>query len=80
MADEDGGSGMLVTLLLMFFGAMGAGMLPYYINVRESRLQLISALGGGLLLGSALAVVIPEGFHSFHSVRRVCVSAIHLHL
>ncbi|KAL4548184.1 hypothetical protein Ndes2526B_g07376 [Nannochloris sp. 'desiccata'] len=52
----------------MFFGALGAGYIPYYITVRESKLQLISALGGGLLLGSALAVVIPEGFHAFNDI------------
>ena len=63
--------GMTVTLLLMFFGALGAGYIPYFINVRESRVQLMSALGGGLLLGSALAVVIPEGFHAFHEVRNL---------
>jgi zinc transporter 9 len=43
--------------------------LPYYIKVSQSQLQLISTLGGGLLLGSALAVVIPEGFHAFNDVR-----------
>lgn len=62
-------AGMTLTLILMFFGALGAGYIPYFVSVRESRLQLMSALGGGLLLGSALAVVIPEGFHAFHEVR-----------
>lgn len=65
---SDGAAGLLATLLLMFFGALGAGYIPYYIKVKESKLQLISALGGGLLLGSALAVVIPEGFHAFNEV------------
>jgi|688.fasta_scaffold2688507_1 hypothetical protein len=64
------GAGLLATLLLMFFGALGAGYIPYFIKVKESQSQLISALGGGLLLGSALAVVIPEGFHAFNQVRK----------
>jgi len=70
---SDGAAGLLATLFLMFFGALGAGYIPYYITVRESKLQLISALGGGLLLGSALAVVIPEGFHAFNDVCRIYI-------
>lgn len=60
-------SSLTVTLLLMFFGALGSSYLPYYFSIKESQLQSLTALGGGLLLGSALAVVIPEGFHLFNA-------------
>lgn len=56
---------LFVTLLLMFLGAMGAGSLPYFMAVREGQLGVLGALGGGLLVGTALAVIVPEGFHSF---------------
>ena len=64
----------LVTVTaLLFFGALGAGYLPYFVSVGNARLQTVSALGGGLLIGSALAVVIPEGFNSFHEASPLVV-------
>lgn len=54
----------------MFFGALGAGYLPYYINVKDAKLNTMTALGGGLLIGSALSVVIPEGFRSFYDFQQ----------
>lgn len=57
---------LLAVLALMFFGALGASYLAYHINVPEARMQSFSALGGGLLIGSALTIIIPEGFHAFH--------------
>lgn len=68
MSGGQGGVQLLLTLGLMFFGALGAGFLPYYINVKDTKLNTMTALGGGLLIGSALAVVIPEGFRSFYEV------------
>jgi hypothetical protein len=44
-------AGMIIVLLLTFFGALGAGYLPYSIKVKESQLLVVSALGGGLLIG-----------------------------
>ena len=41
-----------------------AGML----TVTESQLGAVSALGAGLLVGTALAVVLPEGFDALHAV------------
>ena len=61
---------MLPTLVLMFVGALVSGWLPFVMRVRESHLQTMSALGGGLLIGSALAVIVPEGFHAYAEVRR----------
>lgn len=59
---------LLVVLLLMFFGAFAAGSLPYILNLRESRLRGVSGFGGGLLMGTVLSIVIPEGFHAFGEV------------
>ena len=45
-------------------GVFCAGML----TVTESQLGAVSALGAGLLVGTALAVVLPEGFDALHAV------------
>lgn len=56
---------LAVTLGLMFFGAYGAGYVPYAFDVHESQINTLASLGGGLMVGSSLAVIIPEGFHAF---------------
>lgn len=47
-----------VTLLLMFVGALGSGALPYFLSISETQLDVVGALGGGLLIGTALAVIV----------------------
>jgi zinc transporter 9 len=76
--EAEAGASMLSTLLLMFFGALISGCLPYFMRVKESHLQTVAALGGGLLIGSALAVIVPEGFHAFARVRLLpaCLPAV----
>ncbi|KAK9904719.1 hypothetical protein WJX75_001223 [Coccomyxa subellipsoidea] len=44
-------------------------MLPLLIEVSEGKLAVMAALGGGLLVGTALSVIIPEGFHAFQSAQ-----------
>ncbi|XP_020299931.1 zinc transporter ZIP9 [Pseudomyrmex gracilis] len=46
---------------VMLVGSCLAGSLPLLINLSEDKLQLVSILGAGLLVGTALAVIIPEG-------------------
>jgi zinc transporter 9 len=45
----------------MFLGAFGAGYFPLAFNLSEGRLRVITIFGAGLLVGTALAVIIPEG-------------------
>lgn len=56
---------LLTTLALMFFGALACGCAPFFLRVKDTHLQTVAALGAGLMIGSALAVIIPEGFHAF---------------
>lgn len=56
---------LAITLGLMFFGAYGAGYVPYAFDVHESQIHTLASLGGGLMVGSSLAVIVPEGFHAF---------------
>lgn len=48
-------------MVAMFLGAFGAGYVPLAFNLSESRLRAITIFGAGLLVGTALAVIIPEG-------------------
>lgn len=36
--------------------------------LQKTKMRLITVLGAGLLIGTALAVIIPEGIHSLYSV------------
>ncbi|KAF1808825.1 Zinc/iron permease [Eremomyces bilateralis CBS 781.70] len=59
-------------LLLSLSGAMGAasflaGLLPLSFSLTKRQLRLISALGTGILVGTALIVIIPEGIETLYS-------------
>jgi len=59
---------MLVFLcLIMLVGSYLAGILPLIVTLSEERLQLISIFGAGLLVGVALAVIIPEGIQMLYN-------------
>ncbi|XP_032356822.1 zinc transporter ZIP9 isoform X1 [Etheostoma spectabile] len=52
--------------LAMLVGCYVAGTIPLAVNFSEERLKLITVLGAGLLCGTALAVIIPEGVHALY--------------
>jgi len=45
----------------MFLGSYAAGFLPLAFTFSEQKVRLLSILGAGLLVGTALSVIIPEG-------------------
>uniref|UniRef100_A0A914YAL3 Uncharacterized protein n=1 Tax=Panagrolaimus superbus TaxID=310955 RepID=A0A914YAL3_9BILA len=45
----------------MFIGSYAAGFVPLAFTFSESKVRLLSILGAGLLVGTALAVILPEG-------------------
>lgn len=51
----------------MFLGSYVAGSIPMLFNMSESRMRMVSIFGAGLLLGTALSVIIPEGVESFYN-------------
>ncbi|XP_063988082.1 zinc transporter ZIP9 [Diachasmimorpha longicaudata] len=53
--------------VVMLVGSYLAGSLPLVMNLSEDKLQLVSVLGAGLLVGTALAVIIPEGIRALFS-------------
>nr|XP_020484347.1 zinc transporter ZIP9-like [Labrus bergylta] len=50
----------------MLVGCYVAGSIPLAVNFSEEKLKLITVLGAGLLCGTALAVIIPEGVHALY--------------
>lgn len=52
----------------MFVGCYLAGAIPLAFTMSEKRLRMISILGAGLLVGTALAVIIPEGVHALYEL------------
>ncbi|KNE59838.1 hypothetical protein AMAG_05292 [Allomyces macrogynus ATCC 38327] len=54
----------------MFVGSFGAGMLPLYVPLSESGMQLMNVFGAGMIVGTALVVILPEGVETLMSAER----------
>ncbi len=52
---------LIIFCAVMFFGSYLAGSAPLVMPMSEEKLHRVSVLGAGLLLGTALAVIVPEG-------------------
>lgn len=51
------------------------------LQISEAKFSALGALGAGLLTGTALAVIIPEGFHAFQAAQHATgmhCTALHL--
>ncbi|XP_063775092.1 zinc transporter ZIP9-B-like [Pseudophryne corroboree] len=62
--------GLLVVCLIslgMFLGCFLLGLIPLAVKLSEQKLQFVSVLGAGLLCGTALAIIIPEGIELLDS-------------
>ncbi|GFN96556.1 Zinc transporter zip9-like [Plakobranchus ocellatus] len=57
---------LLSLSLAMLVGCYLAGVIPLTISLSEDKLKLVTVLGAGLLVGTALAVIIPEGVHAMY--------------
>ncbi|CAL1542417.1 unnamed protein product [Lymnaea stagnalis] len=58
---------LLSLSIAMLVGCYLAGVIPLTISLSEEKLKLVTVLGAGLLVGTALAVIIPEGVHAMYS-------------
>jgi len=60
----------LILVLLSFAMLVGcyiAGSIPLAISFSEEKLKLVSVTGAGLLVGTALSVIVPEGIHTLYA-------------
>ncbi|ORX93986.1 Zinc/iron permease [Basidiobolus meristosporus CBS 931.73] len=54
--------------LAMFAGSFVAGSIPLSFRLSEDKLKILTAFGAGLLIGTALIVIIPEGVETIYSI------------
>uniref|UniRef100_A0A667XGQ4 Zinc transporter ZIP9 n=1 Tax=Myripristis murdjan TaxID=586833 RepID=A0A667XGQ4_9TELE len=59
----DGMSTITIIAVAMFVGCLIFGFIPLWIPLSEVKLKFVTLLGAGLLCGTALALIIPEGVH-----------------
>lgn len=64
----------------MFAGAFLAGYAPLSLSISANRMRLITVFGAGILIGTALNVIIPEGLHMWASASQPSHAAVeHVH-
>uniref|UniRef100_A0A1B0D327 Uncharacterized protein n=1 Tax=Phlebotomus papatasi TaxID=29031 RepID=A0A1B0D327_PHLPP len=55
---------LLCLVVVMLIGSYLAGNIPLVVSLSEEKLKVVSVFGAGLLVGTALTVIIPEGILS----------------
>ncbi|XP_061174385.1 zinc transporter ZIP9-like isoform X2 [Saccostrea echinata] len=58
---------LILLSLAMLIGCYVAGMIPLSITLSEDKLKSVTVFGAGLLVGTALAVIIPEGINAMYT-------------
>ena len=67
----DGLFTLLSLSVVMAVASFLAGILPLSLTLSASRLRLISTIGMGVLVGTSLVVIIPEGVETLYSASEV---------
>ncbi|XP_041970849.1 zinc transporter ZIP9 [Aricia agestis] len=65
----DGTVVLILLALVMLIGSYVAGSIPLNVSMSEDKLLKVTVFGAGLLVGTALAVIIPEGVRALFSER-----------
>lgn len=58
---------LILLSVAMLIGCYLSGLIPLAFTFSEEKLKLVTVFGAGLLVGAALAVIIPEGIHAMYS-------------
>ncbi|KAK9449650.1 ZIP zinc transporter-domain-containing protein [Limtongia smithiae] len=74
MAALTGLLSLFILVTLMALASFGAGMLPLVVALRPDRLRLVSAAGTGVLVGTSLIVIIPEGVETLYTAAGMLAS------
>jgi len=64
------GPGLVTVVALssvMFIASFGAGTVPLVMSLNQERMNILSSLGVGLLVGTSLGVVLPEGIEMLYA-------------
>ncbi|PWW79543.1 Zinc/iron permease [Tuber magnatum] len=67
---------LLLFSIVMAITSFGAGMLPLAVSLSPSQLRLISTVGMGVLVGTSLIVIIPEGIDTMYSAKTAPLSTM----
>ncbi|XP_046975778.1 zinc transporter ZIP9 [Vanessa cardui] len=70
----DGTWVLILLALVMLVGSYVAGSIPLNVSMSEDKLLKVTVFGAGLLVGTALAVIIPEGVRALFAERTVLVT------
>ncbi|XP_058815248.1 zinc transporter ZIP9 [Topomyia yanbarensis] len=57
---------LILLVIVMLVGSYIAGSIPLIVSLSEEKLKNVSIFGAGLLVGTALTVIIPEGIRSLY--------------
>lgn len=58
---------LILLVVVMLIGSYLAGSIPLVVTLSEEKLKVVTVFGAGLLVGTALAVIIPEGIRALYS-------------
>ncbi|ERF75128.1 hypothetical protein EPUS_07817 [Endocarpon pusillum Z07020] len=67
----DGLFTLLSLSMVMAIASFSAGLLPLSFSLTPSQLRLISTIGMGVLVGTSLIVIIPEGVDTLYSASKI---------
>ncbi|KAM8702753.1 hypothetical protein ACLKA7_005119 [Drosophila subpalustris] len=69
---------LILLVVVMLVGSYLAGSIPLVMRLSEEKLKFVTVLGAGLLVGTALTVIIPEGIRSLYmdSKREISTDAV----
>uniref|UniRef100_U5EPC8 Putative zip-like zinc transporter n=1 Tax=Corethrella appendiculata TaxID=1370023 RepID=U5EPC8_9DIPT len=58
---------LILLVIVMLVGSFLAGNIPLVVSMSEEKLKNVTVFGAGLLVGTALTVIIPEGIRALYS-------------
>ncbi|XP_055693962.1 zinc transporter ZIP9 [Lutzomyia longipalpis] len=62
---------LLCLVVVMLIGSYLAGNIPLVVSLSEEKLKVVSVFGAGLLVGTALTVIIPEGIRALYDDKTI---------
>jgi len=62
---------------VMFIASFGAGIVPLVMSLNRERVSIVSSLGVGLLVGTSLGVVLPEGIEMLYTSKALPPTSHH---
>uniref|UniRef100_A0A1L8DUQ0 Putative zip-like zinc transporter n=1 Tax=Nyssomyia neivai TaxID=330878 RepID=A0A1L8DUQ0_9DIPT len=57
---------LICLVIVMLIGSYMAGNIPLVVSLSEEKLKVVTVFGAGLLVGTALTVIIPEGIRALY--------------